>query len=721
MTATTPTRRDFLRSSALAGGGLLLAFRLPAAERLATAAASLAEPFAPNAWIRVAPDGVITFIVDRSEMGQGINTALSMLLAEEMEADWSMVRNEHAPVDPVYNNRAFGMQATGGSSSTPGSWKHFREAGAAAREMLVAAAARRWGVDPASCSAAKSTVTHGASGRTLRYGEIAAEAATMPVPSAPKLKEPKDYTLIGTRAKRIDTPAKVNGTAQYGIDVTLPGMLVAVVARPPVFGATVTRFDDKRALAVAGVRKVVKISSGVAVIADGYWAATKGRNALAVTWNRGANAANSSAAISKKMRDAAATPGATARHEGQGTEALRNAARVIEATYEVPFHAHFTMEPMNAVADVRADGCDVWAPTQRQDGSRAVAAEITGLAPEKVKVHTTFLGGGFGRRFETDFIADAVEASKAAGAPVKVIYSREDDVRHDFFRTAAVSKLVAGLDAEGWPIAWTNTVVGATTIGRHFPTMIQKGVDPDLVSGAADVPYGIPNIHVDVHIVDLGVPVGFWRGVGNTQNAFAVESFIDELAAATRKDPVEFRRRLLAHKPRHLAVLNMAAEKSGWGSPAPRGRFRGVAVHEFSGTVVAQVAEVSLRGDAVRVHRVVCALDCGQVINPDTIEAQIESGIVYGLSSAIKDSITIAGGGVQQGNLNDYRLLRMAEMPVVESYLIPSGEAPTGVGEPPVPPIAPAVANAVRAATGQPVRSLPIRVAPAVQAGRRTP
>ena len=721
---TTTSRRDFVRASAIAGGGFMLAFHIPASDKLAGAAgalANLAEPFAPNAWIRIATDGTITFVVDRSEMGQGINTALSMLLAEELDADWTKVRNVHAPADPVYNNRAFGMQITGGSSSIPGSWKHFREAGAAAREMLVAAAAQEWGVDASSCTTANSVVTHSATGRTLSYGELSDRAATMPVPKEPKVKDAADYKVIGKAKKRLDTPAKVNGTAQYGIDVNLPGMLIAVVARTPAFGAKVTRVDSAKALAIPGVKKVVEVSNGVAVIADGYWAAKKGRDALVVTWDRGPNAANSTATISKQMRDAAKQPGAVARHEGQGADGLKGAVRVIEAEFEVPFQAHVTMEPMNATADVRADGCDVYAPTQWQDNARGVAARATGLDPSKVQIHTTFLGGGFGRKAEQDFIQDAVEASKAMGAPVKVIYSREDDIKHDFYRTAAYGKLSAGVDADGWPVAWTNSVSGATSVGRHFPAMIVNGLDTDLVAGSADVPYAIPNIHVECHVLDLGVPVGFWRGIGNTQGAFFTECFIDELAWAAKKDPVEYRRKLLADKPRHLGVLNLATEKAKWGSPLPAGRFRGVAVHDFAGTLVCHVAEISLQGASVRVHKMVTAVDCGQVINPDTVVAQMESGIVYGLSSCIKGAITIERGGVKQNNFDDYPLLRLREMPVVETYIVPSTATPTGVGEPPVPPVAPAVANAVRAATGIPVRSLPIRIAPLIQAGRKKP
>ena len=721
MSANDTTRRDFIRAGAIAGGGLLLGFRLPGHSRLTNVLASLApkdDPFAPNAWIRIGADDVITIVVDRSEMGQGVNTALPMLIAEELDADWSRIRVEHAPVDPVYNNRLFGMQATGGSSSVRSSWQHFREAGAAAREMLVSAAATQWGVDPVTCRTSNSVVRHEGTGRTCRYGEVAAAAAALPVPSKPQLKSPNDFKLIGTRVKRLDTPAKVNGSATFGIDVHVPGTLVAVIARPPAFGGKLGAFDATKAMAVPGVRRVVPISSGVAVVANGYYAASKARNALAVTWSNGPNEHISSASIARQMREAAKRPGAVARHEGNGASALAGAAKRIDAEYEVPFLAHATMEPMTCVAHVRSDGCDIWVPTQRQDGVRAVAAEITGLPPKSITVHTTYLGGGFGRKFETDFVVDAVELSKRMAAPVKVIYSREDDIRHDFYRTAAYNKLSAALDADGWPIAWTNTIVSASSMMRIFPAMVKDKLDGDCVEGAANIPYAIPNIDVQFVLEDFGVPVGFWRSVGNSQNAFVTECFIDELAAATKKDPVEFRRRLLADKPRHLGVLNLAAEKAGWGTPLPKGRYRGVAVHSAFDSYVAEIAEVSIEKGTVRVHRVVAAVDCGQVVNPDIVEAQIEGGIVYGLTAALKGEITIERGGVKQSNFHDYRMLRMSEMPVIETYIVPSTEAPTGVGEPGTPPIAPAVANAVRAATGVPVRSLPIKLTSVTQAGK---
>jgi isoquinoline 1-oxidoreductase subunit beta len=718
MSTNGKSRREFIRVSARAGGGFLLGVRLEPRTRFAAAQTPLVEAadFAPNAWIRIASDGTVTVMIDKSEMGQGVTTSLPMLVAEELEADWKAIRTEFAPADPVYNNTLFGMQATGGSSSVRSSWKSLRSAGAAAREMLVQAAAQRWGVDPASCTARSGEVSHQPSGRRLGYGELAAAAALLPVPKEPRLKDPKDFRVIGTRVHRLDTPAKVMGTATFGIDVKLPGLLTAVVARSPVFGGKRARHDASKAVSIQGVRKVLAIESGVAVVADGYWPAQQGRKALVVEWNEGANAGLSSATIMQTLRSAAAKPGAVARHEGAGTDALPRAARRIDAEYTVPYLAHATMEPMNCTAHVRADGCDVWAPTQRQDETRAVAARITGLAPEKVAVHTTYLGGGFGRKFETDFVAEAVEISKAMNAPVKVIWSREDDMQHDFYRTAAYNKLNAGLDAEGWPLVWTNKVVSDSSMARVFPPLVQNGLDSDAVEGAANLPYAIPNIHVEFVLQNLGVPVGFWRSVGSSQNAFITECFLDELAAATGKDPVEFRRRLLTKSPRLLGVLELAASKAGWGKPLSAGRHRGIAVHESFGSFVAQVAEVSITSGTVRVHRVVCAVDCGQVVNPDTVEAQMESGIVYGLTAALKGEITIDRGRVVQTNFNNYGMLLQREMPAIEVHIVPSTEPPGGVGEPGTPPIAPAVANAVRAATGQPVRSLPIRITTAMKA-----
>jgi isoquinoline 1-oxidoreductase beta subunit len=705
-TRTHVTRREFLETASVVGAGLVIGFHLPPGPRAPVVPAG---PFAPNAWLRIGPDESVLVVVDRSEMGQGIATALPMLVAEELEADWSKVRIEFAPADKAYINPLFGMQGTGGSTSVRAAWMPLRKAGAAAREMLIAAAAQTWGVDRSTCHAAQGAVIHGPSKRRLTYGGLVAKAATLPVPQDVPLKDPKDWKLIGGSVRRLDTPPKVDGSAQFGIDVRVPGMLVAVVARCPVFGGKVAKFDATKAKAVPGVRQVVQISSGVAVVATGYWPAKRGRDALEITWDEGPNAQATSAGISQLLHQQADKPGAVARHDGDAAAALAAAATKIEATYELPFLAHATMEPMNCTAHVRADGVDIWAPTQFQTGAAGMGAGIGGVPLDKVKVHTTYLGGGFGRRFELDFIQEALETSKAAGAPVKVVWSREDDIQHDVYRPACVHRLRAGVDGGGTLVAWTHRIVAPSIMARVFPGMVKDGLDGEAVEGGVGMPYAIPNVHVDYLMPDTGVPVGFWRSVNNTFNGFAVESFVDELAAAAKQDPYQFRRALLAKAPRHLGALELAATKAGWGTPLREGRARGIAVFKSFESYVAQVAEVSVNTDgAVRVHRVVCAVDCGHVVNPNTVEAQISGAMVYGLTAALWGEITIDKGRAQQGNFDSYRMLRMADMPAVEVHIVPSTEAPGGVGEPGTPPIAPAVCNAIFALTGKRIRKLPI-------------
>ena len=714
MNTTVPVnRRDFIKIVSTAGGGLLLGVYLPSLARVfAETTPKSGEPFAPNAWIRITPDNVITILVDKSEMGQGVETSLPMLVAEELEVNLAKIRTEFAPAGPAYQNPRMGQQGTGGSSSVHASFDPLRRAGATAREMLIAAAAQQWGTDPQSCHARDGFVINEHTDKKLSYGELVETAAKIPVPKNVALKEAKDWTLVGKPAHRLDTPLKVDGTAVFGIDVKVPDALVAVVARCPVFGGKVKSFDATAAKKMAGVKNVLQIGNGVAVVADGFWAAKKGRDALKIEWDEGVNAKLSSASITEKLKALAEKPGADARKEGDADKALDGATKRIEAVYEVPFLAHATMEPMNCTARVRKDGCDVWVGTQGQTLAQRTVVGITGLPVEAVKIHTTYLGGGFGRRFAADFVADAVETSKAIGAPVKVIWTREEDMQHDLYRPATYNRLAAALDKDGLPVAWTHRIVGPSIMMGVFPGAVKDGIDPTGVEGAANLPYDIANIHVEYTIADLGVPVWFWRSVGNSQNSFITESFFDELAVAAGKDPFEFRRGLLEKSPRHKAVLELAAAKAGWGQPLPKGRARGIAVAESFGTFVAEVAEVSLDEDGgVKVNRVVCAVDCGTVVNPDTVAAQMESAIVFGLTAALKGEITIENGRVKQGSFDNYALLSMAETPVIEVHIVPSRETCGGIGEPGTPPIAPAVCNAVFALTGKRIRRLPIKIA----------
>ncbi|HEX7025033.1 MAG TPA: xanthine dehydrogenase family protein molybdopterin-binding subunit, partial [Gemmatimonadales bacterium] len=684
--------------------------------------------FAPNAWIRIGSDDIVTVMVDRSEMGQGVSTSLPMLVAEELDADWSTVRYEFAPANEAYYNPLnSGMQVTGGSTSIRAAWRPLREAAGKARQMLITAAAGAWGIPPAGCTTESGAVL-APDGRRVRYGAVASRAAALPVPATVTLKPASAFRLIGKPVARLDLPAQVTGRVGYGIDAMPEGVLVAVVARSPVFGGTLRSVDDTAARAVPGVRQIVRIDEGVAVVADGYYAAARGRDALRLEWNEGEHAALADAEISARLEALGRGEGKLARRVGTGAAFGPGSLRTLEAVYEVPYLAHATMEPMNCTADVRADSVTVWAPTQFQagpklvgGGTRGVAARIAGVPLSRVTVHTTNLGGGFGRRSETDFVAEACQVSRAAGAPVKVIWSREDDIRHDQYRPAARHQMRAAVAADGSPAGWSHHVISPSIIAKFLPGWLpgfvahlggplKGGVDANAVEGAAEIPYGFPNLEVRYTQADLGVPVGFWRSVAHSHTAFAVECFIDEVAALAGKDPVAFRRELLSGAPRGRAVLDLAAERAGWGTPAPPGRFRGVALHESFGSWVAEVAEISVEGKSIRVHRVTCAVDCGQVVNPDTVAAQMQGGIAFGLSAALKERVTIERGRVQQGNFNDYPVLTMREMPGIEVHLVASAMEPGGVGEPGTPPIAPAVANAVFAATGTRVRKLPIRL-----------
>jgi len=709
-TASVLDRREFLKKSAASGAGLVIGLHLPGKYE-ALAGIPAKEPAVINAWVHIAPDNTTTLMIDKSEMGQGINTALAMILADELDLDWEKIRTVFAPAAPVYFNPVFGLQGTGGSTSVRASWEPLAKTGAAAREMLTAAAAKKWNVEPSTCSTEDSMVLHKTSGKKISYGAIAEEAAKLPVPASPKRKEAKDYKYIGKPTKRIDSKEKVTGTADFGIDVREPKMLHAVVARCPVFGGKVKSFDASKAKAVRGVKSVVQVSTGVAVVADNTWSAMQGREALQISWDEGGNAKNSSEAIHKLYQSRLEQTGAIARKDGDAETALGSAAKKVEAIYEVPFLAHATMEPMNCTANVRADGCDIYAPTQFQTFSQLTGARLSGLKPEQVRVHTTYLGGGFGRRAEQDFITEAVETSKAMGAPVQVTWSREDDTQHDFYRPSVMVKLWAGLDAAGRPTAWKTRIVGPSIMSRFFPGSVKNGLDDTATEGIATLKYDVPNFLVEYLLTEPGVPVGFWRSVGNSHNGYIAECFVEEMAKAAGKDSVEFRREMLSKDSRQRGVLELAAEKAGWGKPLPEGRYRGVAVVESFGSHVAEVAEISIdrKSKSLQVHRVVAAVDCGRYINPETIRAQIEGGIVYGLTAALKGEITIANGRVEQSNFNDYDMVRMNEAPQVEVHIVPSNDGPGGMGEPGTPPIAPAVCNAIFAATGKPVRRLPIR------------
>jgi isoquinoline 1-oxidoreductase subunit beta len=706
-TAITPSldRRGFLKTSMAGAVGLAIGFYLPGRSQAQLQPASL------NAWMLISTTDVVTIVIDKSEMGQGILTALCMIAAEELDCDWKTIRTEFAPAAKEYFNPAFGMQGTGGSSSVRSSWDPLRKAGAAARDMLLQAAAEQWKIDKSACRTENGVIYHDASNRKVTYGTVAKAASTLPVPQNVPLKDPKNYRIIGKPTRRLDTPDKVDGRAQFGIDVHQPGMLYAVVARCPGFGGKVASFEATKAKAVPGVKTVVQISSGVAVLADNTWSAMQGRRALDVKWDEGPTASATTESITRLFADQMAKPGAEARREGDAASAMEGAAQKIEAVYEVPYLAHATMEPMNCTAEVRTDRVDVWAPTQFQTVSQVTAAKICGLKPEQAFIHTTYLGGGFGRKAGVDFVIEAVETAKAVGQPVKVTWTREDDMQHDFYRPASYAKLAGGLDADGWPVAWTTRVACPSIMEAWFPGSTKNNLDPTSVEGVANLPYSIPNIQVDYMRTEPGIPVGFWRSVGNSQNGFFSEYFIDELAAAAKKDPYEFRRRLLDKAPRHLGVLELAAQKAGWDKPLPAGRYRGIAVLFAFESYAAQVVEISVNRSAksVKVHRVVCAVDVGRVVNPLTIAMQSESGIAYGLSAALYGTITISRGRVTQSNFNDYPVLRIDAMPMVETYIVPSEEKPTGAGELAVPPVAPALCNAIFAATGKRIRRLPIR------------
>ncbi len=707
------SRRRFLTVSTAVGGGLLIGFTVVPSTRDAGAAQSAADAtFAPNAFIRIGSDGYVVMTMPYVEMGQGTYTSIPMLIAEELEVDLKQVRLEHAPPnEKLYGNPLFGgIQATGNSNAIRASWQPLRQAGATARVMLVSAAARRWDVDPSSCRAQSGTVLHVPTGRRVKYGELAADAAALPIPESVVLKQPENFKLIGTPAKRLDTPSKVNGTAVFGIDARPPGVKIATLAQSPVFGGRVKSVNDTAAKAVKGVRQIVRLDDAVAVVADHMGAAKKGLAALAIEWDDGPHAKLDTAQIADELEKATLKPGAVAQNIGDGAKAMAGAVTKVEAAYQVPFLAHATMEPMNCTVHVRKDGCEIWVGNQVLARAQATAAKTAGLPLEKVVVHNHLIGGGFGRRLEIDGVTRAVQIAMQVDGPVKVVWTREEDIQHDMYRPYFFDRISAGLDDKGMPVAWSNRFAGSSVIARWVPPAFNNGLDSDTIEGAIDLVYALPNLHVEyLRLEPPGIPTSFWRSVGPSHNVFVTESFIDELAAAAKQDPVAYRRALLDKSPRAKAVLELAAQKAGWGKPLPKAVGRGVSLQFVFATYLALVAEVEVSKDgAVRVRRVVCAVDCGTVVNPDTVRAQIQSAVIFGITAALHGEITLKGGRVEQSNFHDYQVLRMNEAPVIEVHIVKSVEPPGGMGEAGTSAITPAVTNAIYAATGKRGRKLPV-------------
>ncbi len=711
------TRREFLKVSAAVGGGLLVGFYLPG--RLQAAAIENTEEFAPNAFLRITPDNTVTVIVKHLEMGQGVYTGLPTIVADELDADWNQIRVESAPADVTrYANLAWGgtAQGTGGSSSLTNSWEQLRLAGATARAMLVSAAAQMWNVKPKTLRTDKGYVIDTKGNRRISYGDLATLAATLTPPRDVPRKSPKDWKLIGKHVPRQDSVDKATGRAIYANDIRLPGMLTALVARPPLFGAKAKDFNADQVKAMTNVKAVVAIPQGVAIVATDFWSAKQARDALRVEWDESNAEKRSSDELLANYHELAKKPGMVAYSQGDIIKGQDGAAKKLEAVFEFPYLAHAPMEPLACVIRLSDDACEIWAGSQLQTLDQAIAAQVAGLKPERVTIHTLLAGGSFGRHANptADYIAEGVavaKATRAQNAPIRLMWTREDDIRGGYYRPMYVHILTAGLDQRGRPVAWQHRVVGQSILaGTPFVGMIKEGIDATSVEGAADLPYAIPNILVDLHTTQVGVPVLWWRSVGSTHTAFSTEVVVNELAVMAGKDPVAFRLALLKDHPRHRGVLKLAAQKAGWSKPLPPGRWRGVAVHESFHSYVAEVAEISIVDGKPKVERVVCAVDCGVAVNPDMVRAQMESGIIFGLSAALYGEITLKNGLVDQSNFHDYRIVRLPETPKIEVYIVPSSAKPTGVGEPGVPPLAPAVANAVFAATGKPVRRLPIRI-----------
>jgi isoquinoline 1-oxidoreductase subunit beta len=710
--AQDPSRRKFIMDSAALAGGLVIGFYLPKGGRAFAADAPPKPVYPPNAFIHIAPDDSITIVVNKSEMGQGVYTSLPMLIAEELEADWSRISVESAPVAAVYNHTAFPMQMTGGSTSVASSWEQMRRVGATARVLLIRAAAQQWQVPESECHAENSQVFHAASGKIVSYGALADIAAELPLPDNVALKAPKDFKIIGKATKRLDTPAKIDGTAQFGLDVYLPEVLTVLIARSPVFGGKVKRFDATEASKVAGVQGVYQVPTGIAVAATGFWPARTARDMLEIEWDEGPGATLSTPKMITEYLKLAKQPGIVARKDGDIGQGLKKAHKSVTAEYVVPYLAHAAMEPLNVVVDLKPDQCTIWTGTQMQTTDAAMAAKTAGLKPEQVQIHTTFLGGGFGRRANprSDFVIEATQVAMAVGKPVKVMWTREDDMRGGNYRPMWADRIEAGISKDGKPVIWKHTIVGQSIVaGTAFEGfMVHNGVDVTSVEGAATMPYRIPNLQVDLHSPKNEVPVQWWRSVGHSHTAFVVETMMDELAHLAGKDPVAYRLDHLPADSRYRGVLQLAAEKAEWGKKKlPANHAYGVAVHQSFDSYVAEIADVSLESGKIRVHRVVAAVDCGMVVNPDGIHQQIESAIAYGLSAALHDAITLDKGQVVQSNFHDYTPLKFSEMPQVEVHIVASNAPPSGIGEPGLPPIAPAVANAMFKLTGKRLRRMP--------------
>jgi len=718
------SRRTFLKLSvtvgAAAGGGLLLGFSMPAVSQDQKAGKSVIGGdaneaaqngvFAPNAFIQIDTAGKVTLVIPKVEMGQGVYTSIPMLIAEELEVPLDTVTLDHAPPDEkLFTDPLLGGQLTGGSTSIRYAWEPMRKAGATARMLLIGAAAQQWQVDAASCHAKSGQVIHAASNRSIGYGQLVDAAAKLPVPQNVPLKDPKDFKIIGTAVKRLDSPEKVDGTATFGLDVRLPDMVYAAIANCPVFGGKLASVDDTNAKKIPGVRQVVKIDNAVAVIGDHTWAAKRGLQALDIKWNEGADAKLSMKQIVDDLANASQRNGAVARKDGDVVHAFSNAKTRVDAVYQQPFLAHATMEPINCTVHVRADGCEIWLGSQVPTRVRDAAMAVTGLPADKIVVHNHLIGGGFGRRLEFDMVTQAVKIGKQVSTPVKVLWTREEDIQHDMYRPYYYDKISAGLDANGKPLAWQHRIVGSSIMARFAPPAFKDGLDPDAVEVASDLPYDLPNQLVDyVRQEPHAIPTAFWRGVGPTRGTFVVESFIDELAAEAKVDPVKYRRDLLGKTPRALNVLNTATQAANWGSAVPKGQGRGVSVMHAFGSYFAIVVDVAVDQGEVAVKRVVCAVDCGMVVNPNTVEAQVQGGIIFGITAALYSEITIKDGRVEQNNFMDYRMLRIDETPPIDVHIVKSSEAPGGIGEPGTAALAPALTNAIFAATGKRLRQLPV-------------